>query len=122
MGLVSLLSSCYKLLLLVNTHKITWIDLSFNKIKQLTDDLVHLTGLKVSLNVIKIIVIMRIFQVLYLHSNLLSSVKVISVLSTLSRLNRLTLHCNPLATKPGYRPQIIATLPRYIIHYTIIRI
>ena len=55
---------------------------------------------------------MRIFQVLYLHSNLLPALKNISVLSKLPFLDRLTLHCNPMSIRPGYRPQLIATLPR----------
>ncbi|XP_046995156.1 leucine-rich repeat-containing protein 51-like [Schistocerca americana] len=83
-------------LVLEKPGQLTWLDLSFNQLSSLPDDLCHFLGLKI----------------LYLHGNRLSELsQALRVLSRLPQLYSLTLHGNPVQQRPDYRAAVLAGLP-----------
>ncbi|KAF6209877.1 hypothetical protein GE061_015630 [Apolygus lucorum] len=77
-------------------EKLTWLDLSFNKLTSLAPELASLKSLKI----------------IYLHGNhLVDLPSVLKPLKLLDGLYSLTLHGNPLEERKGYRNKVIATLP-----------
>jgi len=76
-------------------EEIAWLDLSFNHIEEVTDDILEFPNLKM----------------LYLHGNKISHLPQLSRLTFLPNLYSLTLHGNPLETQASYRSSILAMLP-----------
>jgi len=76
-------------------EEIAWLDLSFNHIEEVTDDILEFPNLKM----------------LYLHGNKISHLPQLSRLALLPNLYSLTLHGNPLETRTGYRASVLAMLP-----------
>jgi len=81
--------------LVESPEEIAWLDLSFNDIDQITDDLLEFSNLKM----------------IYLHGNKISSFGDIARLSVLPNLYSLTLHGNPIENFPNYRASVLAILP-----------
>lgn len=73
---------------------LSWIDLSFNQIKEIPVDLADLKGLKI----------------LYLHGNSITKLEHVGRLRTLQHLMKLTLHGNPIEAIPNYRQHVICNL------------
>ncbi|KAL1138040.1 hypothetical protein AAG570_009735 [Ranatra chinensis] len=83
--------------LIEQPDKLTWLDLSFNRLSSLANELTSLPNLKI----------------LYLHGNALSDVNsVLRQLKTFEGLISLTLHGNPLEERKGYRNKILLGLPQ----------
>jgi len=76
-------------------ENIAWLDLSFNDIEEVTDDILEFPNLKM----------------IYLHGNKISSLTDLSKLKSLPNLYSVTLHGNPLENKPDYRSSILTMLP-----------
>jgi len=76
-------------------ENIAWLDLSFNDIEEVTDDILEFPNLKM----------------IYLHGNKISSLQDLSKLTRLPNLYSLTLHGNPLENTPDYRSSILTMLP-----------
>ncbi|BES96668.1 Leucine-rich repeat-containing protein [Nesidiocoris tenuis] len=77
-------------------EKLTWLDLSFNKLTSISPELASLKNLKI----------------IYLHGNVLVDLlSVLKPLKMLEGLYSLTLHGNPLEERKGYRNKVIASLP-----------
>ncbi|XP_014211045.1 leucine-rich repeat-containing protein 51 [Copidosoma floridanum] len=72
-----------------------WLDLSYNRIHNLDDDLVKFKSLKI----------------LYLHGNAINDMKSIVKLRYLPNLRSLTLYGNPIEKSPCYRRYVVAILP-----------
>ena len=66
---------------------IAWLDLSFNDITEVSDDILQFQALKM----------------LYLHGNKINRFADISKLKQLPNLYSLTLHGNPIENQPHYR-------------------
>ncbi|PBC26952.1 leucine-rich repeat-containing protein 51-like [Apis cerana] len=75
---------------------LSWVDLSFNKIKEIGDDIVKFPNIKI----------------FYLHGNNISNINDIVKLQKLQTLRSLTLHGNPIENLPYYRGYIVHTLPQ----------
>merc|ERR1711988_2063319 len=76
-------------------EEIAWLDLSFNHIEEVTDDILEFPNLKM----------------IYLHGNKISSLEDLSKLKCLPNLYSVTLHGNPLENAPEYRSSILTMLP-----------
>lgn len=74
---------------------VNWIDLSFNSITEIPEDVSCLEHL----------------SVLYLHANGISRLDEIDKLAKLPHLKTLTLHGNPLENIKGYRQYALSVLP-----------
>jgi len=76
-------------------ENIAWLDLSFNDIDEVTNDILEFSNLKM----------------IYLHGNKISSLSDLQKLRSLPNLYSLTLHGNPLENYPNYRTTVISMLP-----------
>jgi len=76
-------------------ENIAWLDLSFNDIEEVTDDILEFPNLKM----------------IYLHGNKISSFSDIARLAVLPNLYSLTLHGNPIENYPNYRASVLSILP-----------
>jgi len=74
---------------------IAWLDLSFNHIQEVTDDILEFPNLKM----------------IYLHGNKITSLTDLTRLTLLPNLYSLTLHGNPLENSPNYRSSVLKMLP-----------
>eukprot|EP00736_Rhodelphis_marinus_P007611 Rmarinus@m.836 len=81
--------------LLLRPETLMWLDLSFNHISEISEDILYFTNLKV----------------LNYHSNNITDIKQIAKLGGLPCLRSLTLHGNPLETKPNYKLYVLACIP-----------
>ncbi|XP_014227655.1 leucine-rich repeat-containing protein 51-like [Trichogramma pretiosum] len=81
---------------LENPRELRWLDLSYNRIEDIDDDLLKIQSL----------------SILYLHGNRVENMKSIVKLRQLKSLRTLTLHGNPIERKPDYRQYIVAILPQ----------
>jgi Leucine-rich repeat (LRR) protein len=77
---------------------LSWLDLSFNEIREITEEIGKFTNIKI----------------LYLHGNKISSITDILKLQKLKNLRSLTLHGNPIEDIPCYRNYIIHLLPQLL--------
>ncbi|XP_003704338.1 leucine-rich repeat-containing protein 51 [Megachile rotundata] len=84
--------------LLDDPKLLSWVDLSFNEISSIGDDIVHFPNLKI----------------LYLHGNKISDINDIIKLKGLHNLRCLSLHGNPVENIPGYRGYIVHILPQLV--------
>ncbi|XP_076240756.1 leucine-rich repeat-containing protein 51 [Calliopsis andreniformis] len=75
---------------------LSWLDLSFNEIKKIGDEIVKFLNLKI----------------LYLHGNNISDINDVLKLKKLLNLRSLTLHGNPIENLPCYRGYIVHILPQ----------
>ncbi|XP_076646381.1 leucine-rich repeat-containing protein 51 [Halictus rubicundus] len=75
---------------------LSWIDLSFNEIKNIGDDITKFPNLKI----------------VYLHGNDISNINDVVKLKNLQNLRSLTLHGNPIENLPYYRGYIVHILPQ----------
>ncbi|XP_014254242.1 leucine-rich repeat-containing protein 51-like [Cimex lectularius] len=77
-------------------EKLTWLDLSFNRLASIPTELSAFINLKI----------------VYLHGNQLADLpSVLRPLKMLTELYSLTVHGNPLEERRGYRNKIILNLP-----------
>lgn len=76
-------------------ENIAWLDLSFNDIDEVTDDILEFPNLKM----------------IYLHGNKISSLADLTKLKKLPNLYSLTLHGNPIENSPEYRSSVLTMLP-----------
>lgn len=74
---------------------IAWLDLSFNDITNVSDDILEFPALKM----------------IYLHGNKIRHFADLQRLQRLPNLYSLTLHGNPIENNPNYRSSIIAMFP-----------
>nr|KAF7390376.1 hypothetical protein H0235_017538 [Vespula pensylvanica] len=77
---------------------LSWLDLSFNEITEIGDDITKFPNLKI----------------LYLHGNNISSINNVLKLRKLCNMRVLTLHGNPIETLPYYRGYIINVMSQLI--------
>jgi Leucine-rich repeat (LRR) protein len=77
-------------------NDLRWLDLAYNKIGNVDDDLLKFKNL----------------TILYLHGNEICDIKCILKLRDLRNLRTLTLHGNPIERMPSYRRYVIAILPQ----------
>lgn len=75
---------------------LSWLDLSFNEIEQIGDDIINFPNLKI----------------FYLHGNNISNINDVVKLKKLQTLRSLTLHGNPIENLPYYRGYIVHILPQ----------
>ncbi|XP_076765515.1 leucine-rich repeat-containing protein 51 [Xylocopa sonorina] len=75
---------------------LSWLDLSFNEIGKIGDDITKFPNLKI----------------VYLHGNNISNINDIVKLKKLQNLKTLTLHGNPIENLPYYRGYIVHILPQ----------
>lgn len=75
---------------------LSWLDLSFNEISKIGEDIKNFTNLKI----------------LYLHGNKISNITDVLKLRKLQNLRSLTLHGNPVENIPCYRNYIVHLLPQ----------
>lgn len=73
-----------------------WLDLSYNKLRDIDDDIIKFSNLKI----------------LYLHGNEIADIKSLLKLRKLCYLRSLTLHGNPIERMKDYRRYVIAILPQ----------
>ncbi|KAJ9579153.1 hypothetical protein L9F63_024739 [Diploptera punctata] len=86
-------SICYQLL--EEPEKLTWLDVSFNKLTSVSPEISEFPNLKI----------------LYLHGNFLKDLnKVLQTLKKLPQLYNLTMHGNPLVEHKKYRMRILNAL------------
>ncbi|XP_014273185.1 leucine-rich repeat-containing protein 51 [Halyomorpha halys] len=76
--------------------KIKWLDLSFNGIEEISEEILKFKEL----------------QILYLHGNCIDNMLDILKLKTLKNLKTLTLHGCPIETVPFYRQKMVYLLPQ----------
>jgi len=74
---------------------IAWLDLSFNDISKISDDILEFRALKM----------------IYLHGNKIRKFSDLKHLSPLKNLYSITLHGNPIENAPNYRSNIISMFP-----------
>ncbi|KAK2588791.1 hypothetical protein KPH14_001667 [Odynerus spinipes] len=77
---------------------LSWLDLSFNDINEIGDDIAKFPNLKI----------------LYLHGNNISNINDILKLRKLCNMRALTLHGNPVETLSYYRGYIINVMPQLV--------
>ncbi|EZA56428.1 hypothetical protein DMN91_010315 [Ooceraea biroi] len=77
---------------------LSWLDLSFNGIGEITGEIEKFANLKI----------------LYLHGNKISNITDILRLKKLRNLRSLTLHGNPIEDVPCYRNYIVHLLPQLL--------
>ncbi|XP_031844364.1 leucine-rich repeat-containing protein 51 [Nomia melanderi] len=82
--------------LLDDPAHLSWLDLSFNEIKKIGDDITKFPNLKI----------------VYLHGNDISNINDVVKLKTLQNLRSLTLHGNPIENLQYYRGYIVHILPQ----------
>ncbi|OAD60981.1 Leucine-rich repeat-containing protein 51 [Eufriesea mexicana] len=75
---------------------LSWLDLSFNEIERIGDDIIKFPNLKI----------------FYLHGNNISNINDIVKLKKLQTLRSLTLQGNPIENLPYYRGYIVHILPQ----------
>ncbi|KOC66452.1 Leucine-rich repeat-containing protein 51 [Habropoda laboriosa] len=75
---------------------LSWLDLSFNEIEKIGDDITNFLNLKI----------------FYLHGNNISDINDVVKLKRLRSLKSLTLHGNPIENLPFYRGYIVHILPK----------
>ncbi|XP_043262821.1 leucine-rich repeat-containing protein 51-like [Colletes gigas] len=75
---------------------LSWIDLSFNEIQKIGDDITKFPNLKI----------------IYLHGNNISNINDVMKLKSLENLKSLTLHGNPIENLQYYRGYIVHVLPQ----------
>ncbi|KZC10448.1 PREDICTED: leucine-rich repeat-containing protein 51-like [Dufourea novaeangliae] len=75
---------------------LSWLDVSFNEIKQIGDDIMKFPNLKI----------------IYLHGNNISNINDVVKLKNLQNLRSLTLHGNPIENLQYYRGYIVHILPQ----------
>ncbi|XP_029044955.1 leucine-rich repeat-containing protein 51-like [Osmia bicornis bicornis] len=75
---------------------LSWLDLSYNEISSIGDDIVHFPNLKI----------------FYLHGNNISDINDVVKLKGLHNLKSLTLHGNPIQHLLDYRGYIVHILPQ----------
>ncbi|XP_014470780.1 PREDICTED: leucine-rich repeat-containing protein 51-like [Dinoponera quadriceps] len=75
---------------------LSWLDLSFNEISEIGEDIEQFANLKI----------------LYLHGNKISNIADVLRLKKLSNLRSLTLHGNPVEDIPCYRGYVVHLLPQ----------
>ena len=81
----------------LTANKIMWIDLSFNQLRRIDDELAeHLPNL----------------QTLYLHANQISRYSDIRRLSCFSQIKSLTLYGNPVEEQKHYRNVVLYYFPK----------
>ncbi|XP_020292570.1 leucine-rich repeat-containing protein 51-like isoform X2 [Pseudomyrmex gracilis] len=78
---------------------LSWLDLSFNQISQIGEDIERFANLKI----------------LYLHGNKISIIADTLRLRNLHNLRSLTLHGNPIEDTPCYRGYIVHLLPQLLV-------
>lgn len=78
---------------------LSWLDLSFNEINEIGEDIEKFTNLKI----------------LYLHGNKITNIIEILKLRKLQNLRSLTLHGNPIEDVPCYRGYIVHLLPQLLV-------
>lgn len=74
---------------------ISWVDVSFNQIQNISNELLSLKNLKI----------------LYLHGNKIQFLIEVGKLKSLKNLKTLTLHGNPVENIPNYRLHVIKLIP-----------
>ncbi|KAF3426521.1 hypothetical protein E2986_05893 [Frieseomelitta varia] len=82
--------------LLDDPSHLSWLDLSFNEIEHIGDDIIKFPNLKI----------------FYLHGNNISDINDVVKLKKLQTLRSLTLHGNPIENLPYYRGYIVHILPQ----------
>lgn len=75
---------------------LSWLDISFNEIKKIGDEIVKFLNLKI----------------VYLHGNNISDINDVMKLKKLQNLKSLTLHGNPIENLPYYRGYVVHILPQ----------
>ncbi|XP_076180216.1 leucine-rich repeat-containing protein 51-like [Ptiloglossa arizonensis] len=75
---------------------LTWIDLSFNEIERIGDDIIQFPNLKI----------------IYLHGNNIWNINDVIKLKNLQNLKSLTMHGNPIENLQYYRGYIVHILPQ----------
>ncbi|CAK9812437.1 Leucine-rich repeat-containing protein 51 [Anthophora plagiata] len=75
---------------------LSWLDLSFNELEKIGDDITNFLNLKI----------------IYLHGNNISDINDVVKLKKLRNLKCLTLHGNPIENLPFYRGYIVHILPQ----------
>lgn len=78
---------------------LSWLDLSFNEINEIGEDIEKFTNLKI----------------LYLHGNKIKNIVETLKLRKLQNLRSLTLHGNPIEDVPCYRGYIVHLLPQLLV-------
>lgn len=78
---------------------LSWLDLSFNEISEIGEDIEKFPNLKI----------------LYLHGNKISNIADTLRLRKLQSLRSLTLHGNPIEDIPCYRDYIVHILPQLLV-------
>ncbi|XP_054754224.1 leucine-rich repeat-containing protein 51-like [Lytechinus pictus] len=81
--------------LLESPSDLEFLDLSFNEILKLDNDILQYPKLKI----------------LYLHGNMISKLEEINKLAALPNLYNLAIHGNPIENEPEFRPYILSHLP-----------
>ncbi|KAL0116555.1 hypothetical protein PUN28_009897 [Cardiocondyla obscurior] len=82
-----------------NPAYLSWLDLSCNEIKEISDDVEKFTSLKI----------------LYLHGNKIANIADTLKLKKLHNLRSLTLHGNPIEEVPCYRSYIVHLFPQLLV-------
>lgn len=75
---------------------IAWLDLSFNDITTVSEDILEFPALKM----------------IYLHGNKIRKFSDLNILQQLPNMYSLTLHGNPLENVPNYRSSVICMFPQ----------
>ncbi|XP_032683276.1 leucine-rich repeat-containing protein 51-like [Odontomachus brunneus] len=79
--------------------QLSWLDLSFNEISEIDEDIEQFPNLKI----------------LYLHGNKISNIADVLKLKKLSSLRSLTLHGNPVEDISCYRSYVVHLLPKLLV-------
>lgn len=85
--------------ILDNPAHLSWLDLSFNEIGEIGEDIEQFPNLKI----------------FYLHGNKISNIADVVRLKKLSNLRSLTLHGNPVEDIPCYRGYVVHLLPQLLV-------
>lgn len=84
--------------LLEEPSSLAWLDLSFNNISDIDDEITKFPNLKI----------------FYMHGNAINDLNSIMKLRKLCKLRNLTLHGNPIESVPSYRGFVLAVLPQLV--------